>query len=114
MTAEILTSSPQVGALPPADFAAYLLKHDWTEISHPNPRLRIFQANKTVGTDDQGQPIQLVLPNQESYEDAARLVDKALCLVSTLQAKSVEAVTAVILESGRSHPPTENTQETLA
>ena len=114
MTSETFTSTSETPALLPADFAVYLLEHDWTEISHPNSRLRLFRASATIGTDDQGQPIQLVLPSKEGYEDAARLVEKALRLLSMLQSKSVQAVKEVILEFGRSQSPTEQTQEVSA
>ncbi|MEL6462571.1 MAG: hypothetical protein AAFX46_01620 [Cyanobacteria bacterium J06636_27] len=44
------------------DIVSYLHQNGWQEITHPNPRLIVFQG----AADDEGNPIQLVLPSQKN------------------------------------------------
>lgn len=88
MTPEALSNSAQVRALHVADVVNYLQRNHWTSVSHPNPRLLVFEK----GVDDQGKPIQLVLPSQDDYEDSTYLLTKAVNLLSVLQSVSFQEV----------------------
>ena len=65
MTSDTLSNYPQIQALRVAEVVNYLQQNQWIEISHPSPRLLVFEK----GVDDQGKPIQIVLPSKDEYED---------------------------------------------
>lgn len=67
-----------------ADIVSYLHETGWQQISHPSQRILVFQD----GTDDIGNPIQLVLPSHNSFEDSPRLIAKAINLLAVVQEKS--------------------------
>lgn len=81
MTAEVLSDYPQVQSLHVAEVVNYLQQNQWTSIRHPNSRLLVFEK----GTDDQGKPIQIVLPSKDDYEDTSYLLTKAVKLLSILE-----------------------------
>ncbi|MEO1433780.1 MAG: hypothetical protein AAFV71_32925 [Cyanobacteria bacterium J06633_8] len=66
------------------DIVSYLHQNGWQEITHPNPRLIVFQG----AADDEGNPIQLVLPSQKTFEDSNRLIVKAINLLAIIEEKS--------------------------
>ena len=66
------------------DIISYLHQNGWQEITHPNPRLIVFQG----AADDEGNPIQLVLPSQKTFEDSNRLIVKAINLLAIIEEKS--------------------------
>jgi len=106
MTVEVLTNSPDILPLKVADVASYLHHHNWTEVSHPNSRLLIFQT----GSDDQGNPIQLVLPSQDTYEDAPYLITKSINLLASLQSQSMQETLETILQFRLRHTQNVQTQ----
>ncbi len=74
---------------------AYLLRHNWQEVTVGNPKIRIFQK----GFDDNGKPIEIVLPHDTHFQDGPRVFAKALNLVGVVEAQSPEE----ILETVRDH-----------
>jgi hypothetical protein len=88
MIPEVLSSYAQVHGLRVAGVVSYLQQHNWMAISHPNPRLLVFEN----GVDDQGTPIQVVLPSQDDYEDTPYLLTKAINLISILQSVSFQEI----------------------
>jgi hypothetical protein len=92
MTPEISSSYPQVQGLRVAEVVSYLQHHHWLAINHPNPRLLVFEK----GADDQGKPIQVVLPSQDDFEDTPYLLTKAVNLLSNLQSIPFEEMMGAI------------------
>jgi hypothetical protein len=92
MTPEVLSNYPPIHKLRVAEVVNYLQQNHWMAISHPNPRLLVFEK----GVDDQGKPIQVVLPSQDDYEDAPYLLTKAVNLLSILQSVSFQEIVNAI------------------
>jgi hypothetical protein len=88
MTPETLSNYPPIQELRVAEVSKYLRQNHWTAISHPNPRLLIFEK----GVDDQGKLIQIVLPSKDDYEDTPYLLAKAVNLLSVLQSVSFQEI----------------------
>ena len=92
MTPEVLSNYPQIQELRVAEVVNYLHQNHWMAISHPNPRLLVFEK----GVDDQGKPIQIVLPSQDDYEDTPYLLTKVVNLLSVLQSISFQDIVDAI------------------
>ena len=92
MTPEVLSSYPQIQALHVAEVVSYLQQKYWMSISHPSPRLLVFEK----GFDDQGKPIQVVLPSKDDYEDTPYLLAKAVNLLSILESMSFQDIVKAI------------------
>lgn len=88
MTPEALSTYPQIQELHVAEIANYLQHQHWVAISHPSTRLLVFEK----GVDDQGKPIQIVLPSKDEYEDRPYLLAKAVNLLSVLQSTTFQEV----------------------
>jgi hypothetical protein len=95
MTPEVLPKSIAAQDLPVAQVVRYLQKQNWTAISHPNPRLLVFEK----GVDDLGKPIQIVLPSQDAYEDKPHLLNKVINLLAVLESMSSQEI-VVAIDSG--------------
>jgi hypothetical protein len=70
------------------NIVSYLHQNGWQEITHPNPCLIVFQG----AADDEGNPIQLVLPSQKTFEDSNRLITKAINLLAVIEEKSLHEI----------------------
>jgi hypothetical protein len=92
MTPEVLSSYPQIQRLHVAEVVSYLQQNHWISVSHPSPRLLVFEK----GFDDQGKPIQIVLPGKDDYEDTPYLLAKAVNLLSVLESVSFQEIVAAI------------------
>ncbi|MCY7278174.1 MAG: hypothetical protein LH702_31670 [Phormidesmis sp. CAN_BIN44] len=92
MTPEVLSNYAQVQGLRVAEVVNYLQQNHWLAVIHPNPRLLVFEK----GVDDQGKPIQIVLPSQDDYEDTPYLLTKAVNLLSVLQCVSFQEIVNAI------------------
>jgi len=92
MTPEVLSHYPQIQELHVAEVVNYLQQNHWIAISHPNPRLLVFEK----GVDDQGKPIQIVLPSQDEYEDRPYLLAKAVNLLSVLESAPFQKIVNTI------------------
>jgi hypothetical protein len=92
MTPEVLPKSIAVQDLPVAQVVHYLQNNHWIAINHPNPRLLVFEK----GVDDQGKPIQIVLPSQDVYEDKPHLLTKVINLLAVLQSTSFQEIMTAI------------------
>jgi hypothetical protein len=92
MISDVLSNCTPVQTLAIAEVVNYLQQNHWQPISHPNPRLLVFEN----GVDDAGKPIQIVLPSQDSYEDKPYLLTKAVNLLSVLQSTSFQAIVNAI------------------
>jgi hypothetical protein len=88
MTPEVLSSYAQIQSLRVSEVVRYLQENHWMAISHPSPRLLVFEK----GVDDQGKPIQIVLPNKNDYEDTPYLLAKAVNLLSVLESVSFQEI----------------------
>jgi hypothetical protein len=81
-----------------ADIVSYLHQSGWQQIAHPNERILVFQN----GTDDVGNPIQLVLPSNKSFEDSPRLIAKAINLLAAVHEKSSQEIINSVVQAGTS------------
>lgn len=99
MTPEVLSNDPQIQKLHVAEVVHYLEQHHWKAIAYPNPRLLVFEK----GVDDQGKPIQIVLPSKDEYEDRPYLLAKAVNLLAVLESSSFQAVVNEIDASVRAN-----------
>jgi hypothetical protein len=88
MTPEVLSNEPQIQQLHVAEVVRYLHQNCWTALQHPNPRFLVFEK----GVDDQGKPIQIVLPSKDEYEDRPYLLAKAVNLLSVLESISFQEI----------------------
>jgi hypothetical protein len=88
MTPEVLSTYAQIQALRVPEVVRYLQENRWMAISHLNPRLLVFEK----GVDDQGKPIQIVLPNKDDYEDTPYLLAKAVNLLCVLESVSFQEI----------------------
>jgi hypothetical protein len=88
MTPEVLSTYAQIQALRVAEVVNYLHQNNWMAISHPSQRLLVFEK----GVDDQGKPIQIVLPSKDDYEDTPYLRAKAVNLLSVLNSVSFQEI----------------------
>ena len=92
MTPEVLSHYPQIQELHVAEVVNYLQQQHWMSIKHPDPRLLVFEK----GVDDQGKPIQIVLPSQDKYEDRPYLLAKAVNLLSVLESVPFQEIVNAI------------------
>lgn len=92
MTPEVLSNYAQIQELRVAEVVNYLQQNHWVTISHPNPRLLVFEK----GVDDRGKPIQIVLPSKDDYEDTPYLLAKAVNLLSVLESVSFQEIVNAI------------------
>jgi hypothetical protein len=92
MTPEALSSYPQIQELHVAEVVRYLQENHWMSISHPSPRLLVFEK----GVDDQGKPIQIVLPSKDDYEDTPYLLAKVVNLLSVLESVPFQEIVSAI------------------
>jgi hypothetical protein len=92
MTPEVLSNYAQIQALRVYEVVSYLRQNHWMAISHPSPRLLVFEK----GVDDQGKPIQIVLPSKDDYEDTPYLLAKAVNLLSVLESVSFQEIVNAI------------------
>jgi len=76
------------------DIVSYLHQNGWQEITHPNPRLIVFQG----AADDEGNLIQLVLPSQKTFEDSNRLITKAINLLAAIEEKSPDEIIDLVTQ----------------
>jgi hypothetical protein len=97
MTPKVLSNYPQIQELHVAEVVRYLQQKHWATISHPNPRLLVFEK----GVDDRGKAIQIVLPSKDEYEDRPYLVAKAINLLSVLESVSFQEIVNEINASVR-------------
>jgi hypothetical protein len=97
MTPEILSSYPQIQELHVAEVVSYLQQNNWISVSHPSPRLLVFEK----GIDDRGKPIQIVLPSKDDYEDTPYLLAKAVNLLAVLESLSFQEIVKAIDTSAR-------------
>ena len=77
------------------DIISYLHQNGWQTITHPNPRLIVFQG----AADDEGNPIQLVLPSQKTFEDSNRLITKAINLLAAIEEKSPAEIIDLVTQT---------------
>jgi hypothetical protein len=86
MTEQILSDRSHDRPIQIDNFVTYLYQHGWQKIDHPNTRLLVFQGVN----DDRGNPIQIVLPSQNNFEDSDRLLAKAVNLLSAIEDLSTQ------------------------
>ena len=74
---------------------SYLERTGWVRVDHPNKRIILFEGPP----DDEGQPLQLVLPSDQSFDDAKVRLAESVGLLSTLLQVSPEAVVQRITDT---------------
>jgi hypothetical protein len=88
MTKQILPDELQIHSLKISNVVTYLYQNGWQTVTHPNPRLFVFQGH----ADDVGNPIYVVLPSQNTFEDSDRLLIKAVNLLAAIEHKSPQEI----------------------
>lgn len=88
---------------------SYVQKIGWTQVSHPNQNIILFQYS----TDDLEQPVQLVLPSSARFWDSAILLDKAINLLAASEKKSLEEIKAAIQSENNSVKAVESASNPL-
>jgi hypothetical protein len=69
-------------------FLTYLLRKGWTQVDHPNTRIILFYGP----LDDEGEPLQLILPANTTFLDTRLRIAEALDLLSIVQQESQAAI----------------------
>ncbi len=77
-----------ISAMGVEDITALIRHLGWKKIDHPNPNLLVYEN----GTDDNGRPIKLVLPNGNDFSDAAEKIASAIDLIAWRRGSSVEEI----------------------
>jgi|GEM_PF-1398255 len=95
MTEQVLPDELQTHPLNIADIISYLRQNGWQAVRHPNSRLLVFQG----AADDGGNPIQLVLPSQNTFDDSPRLLAKAVNLLAAIEEKSPQEIIDLVTQT---------------
>jgi hypothetical protein len=77
--------------LPPAfirKFTAYLIRHGWTQVAHPNTSVILFHGPE----DDENRPLRLFLPATTTFRDAQIRVAEALDLLAVIQQEAPASI----------------------
>jgi hypothetical protein len=74
--------------------ADYAIDRGWQSVSQPNPRLMVFEK----ALDDCGNPIRLVLPSHEDFNDTPLRLAEAVTLLATVEERPTDVVLADIQE----------------
>ena len=77
----ISAGDPLLKKIPINVFVGYLERNGWVQIDHPNDRIFLFQGP----LDDDGKPLQLILPRNHDLEDAGSRLADAVNLLSVIQ-----------------------------
>lgn len=89
-----LTSENQlIRRLKIGDLTRYLQRHGWSTTPSPNTDLLVFTGPK----DDDNQPIQLVIPSQDSFADTPDRLADAINLLAAIEDKSPSNMAESIL-----------------
>lgn len=73
----------------------YLERTGWVRVDHPNNRIILFEGPP----DDEGHPLQLVLPRDQSFDDARVRLAESVGLLSALLQVSPETVVRRIADT---------------
>jgi hypothetical protein len=82
-------------------FTTYLIRKGWTQVDHPNTRIILFYGP----LDDQGEPLQLILPASTTFLDTRLRIAEALDLLSIVQQESHAAIFDQIMATEIEKPP---------
>lgn len=89
---------------------SYLQRTGWSQISHPNQKLIIFQGP----IDDLNRPIQVVLPQSTRFWDSSILLTKAIDLLANIKEKTPDEIrTEIQLEKDLNQVFFESSSEPL-
>jgi hypothetical protein len=76
----------------------YATSHGWHRVSQPNNRLLVFEGLH----DDSNNPIRLVLPSHDSFEDTPLRLTEAVRLLATVEERTHgEVLTDIQNERGK-------------
>lgn len=92
----ISTDEPILKQVSVERFREYLIRSGWTPSKHPNERILLFEGS----VDDDGSPLQLVLPRSNHLQDANILLAEAINLLAVLTRESPELILHRIMENG--------------
>jgi hypothetical protein len=83
---------------------SYMLQHGWTLQPFPGPELLVFGGQM----DDDGEPIELVLPSKETMLDYRMRVEDLIGALGVLEDRYAGDVLNDILQAGASAPAPTN------
>jgi hypothetical protein len=75
---------PVLRSLPVEGVATYLRKNGWKLVPHPNERIWLFVG----ASDDEGQPLELILPRHADYVDSLLRLSEALNLLAAVEGRA--------------------------
>ena len=75
-----------------AELVTYLSGTNWSAVSHPNDRFRVFAGHR----DDAGNPIELVLPASDAFEDASKMIESVLRTLSMKEVTTIDDIVGQI------------------
>ncbi|MEW6732470.1 MAG: hypothetical protein AB1489_14165 [Acidobacteriota bacterium] len=73
--------------------SSYLEKHGWKQSEHPNDRIILFKGP----LDNDGEPIDLVIPKNKSFGDSYRRLAEALDVLSIIEKRPANEILNEIL-----------------
>ncbi len=74
------------------DLTAYRRKSGWKRTPHPNDRILVF----TGGSDDQGHPLEMILPQRNDYADSPLRLAEAINLLAAVETRTPHVVVQAI------------------
>jgi hypothetical protein len=101
---------PRVGLVTVDAIRSYMSKHGWTLQPFPGPELLVFGGQ----VDDDGEPIELVLPSSERMRDYRMRVEDLIGSLGALEDRYAGDVLNDILQAGSSSPPAPNGAASVA
>lgn len=94
----LLSDTPYLGNLFLEKTISYVQKIGWTQVSHPNQNLIVFQRS----INNLEPPVQLVLPSSVRFWDSSILLAKAINLLAASEDTSPEAISVKIQSENHS------------
>jgi hypothetical protein len=95
---------PRIKQVTGASIRSYMEQHGWTLQPFPGPELLVFGGQ----VDDDGEPIELVVPPDDTYIDYPLRVEQLISALSVLEDRYAVEVLNDILQAGSSTPAPAN------
>jgi uncharacterized membrane-anchored protein len=92
---KISADNPILKKLSINKFVEYLKHSGWMLSKHPNERILLFEGS----VDDNGTPLQLILPRSNHFQDANILLAEAINLLAVLKRESPDTIVDSIKEN---------------
>lgn len=91
----ISPDNPILNKLSINKFVEYLKQSGWVPAEHPNERIFLFEGP----ADDDGKPLQLILPQSHHFEDANILLAEAINLLAVLKREAPDLIVNSVKEN---------------